>query len=86
MLLFVFDNGNNDLYFVFLKYLQHIEIWVMYLWHVRPSFADWSVVSSYFLTLLLQDSVPLFYANNQVYKLAWADVDRVFISDTSLSS
>ena len=54
-----------------------------YLWHFRPSYADWSIVSSYFLTLLLQDSLPIFYANNEVYKLAWADVERVFISNTS---
>ncbi|PWA64685.1 phospholipase-like protein [Artemisia annua] len=58
---------------------EHIELWVLYLWHVRPSFADWSIVSSYFLTLLLQESLPLFYANKQVYKLSWVDVDRVFI-------
>ncbi|PWA60004.1 phospholipase-like, Aminotransferase-like mobile domain protein [Artemisia annua] len=58
---------------------EHIELWVLYLWHVRPSFADWSIVSSYFLTLLLQESLPLFYANKQVYKVSWADVDWVFI-------
>ncbi|PWA88222.1 phospholipase-like protein [Artemisia annua] len=58
---------------------EHIELWVLYLWHVRPSVADWSIVSSYFLTLLLQETLPLFYANKEVYKLSWADVDRVFI-------
>ncbi|PWA97723.1 ulp1 protease family, C-terminal catalytic domain-containing protein [Artemisia annua] len=58
---------------------EHIEIWVLYLWHVRPSVANWSIVSSYFLTLLLQETLPLFYANKEVYKLSWADVDRVFI-------
>ena len=67
---------------LFLKCLQHIELWVLYLWQVRPSFANWSIVSSYFLTLLLQDSLPLFYANNEVYKLSWADVDRVIIFET----
>ncbi|PWA61132.1 phospholipase-like, Aminotransferase-like mobile domain protein [Artemisia annua] len=58
---------------------EHIELWVLYLWYVRPTFADWSIVSSYFLTLLLQETLPLFYANKEVYKLSWADVDRVFI-------
>ena len=79
-------NRINQIYFVFLICLQHIELWVLYLWHFRPSFADWSIVSSYFLTLLLQDTLPLFYANKQVYKLSWADVDRVYISKLNKKS
>ncbi|PWA37409.1 phospholipase-like protein [Artemisia annua] len=58
---------------------EHIDLWVMYMWHFRPNNADWSMVSCYFLTILLQGSMPLFYATNEVYDYAWADVVRVFI-------
>ncbi|GJR47675.1 phospholipase-like, aminotransferase-like mobile domain protein [Tanacetum coccineum] len=44
---------------------DHIELWVWYMWHFRQSCHDWSIVSCYFLTLLLQDS--------------WRDVEQVFI-------
>ncbi|GJX16758.1 phospholipase-like protein [Tanacetum coccineum] len=58
---------------------DHIELWVWYMWHFRQSFDDWSMVSCYFLTLLLQDSMPLFYATDEIYPLAWRDVEQVFI-------
>ncbi|PWA56063.1 phospholipase-like protein [Artemisia annua] len=58
---------------------EHIDLWVMYMWHFRPNNADWCMVSCYFLTILLQGSMPLFYATNVVYDYAWADVERVFI-------
>nr|GEY87620.1 phospholipase-like protein [Tanacetum cinerariifolium] len=45
----------------------------------RQSCDDWSMVSCYFLTLLLQDSMPLFYATDEIYPLAWRDVEQVFI-------
>ncbi|GJV84832.1 hypothetical protein Tco_1524730 [Tanacetum coccineum] len=47
---------------------DHIELWVWYMWHFRQSFDDWSMVSCYFLTLLLQDSMPLFYATDEIYR------------------
>ncbi|GJZ59174.1 hypothetical protein Tco_0614990 [Tanacetum coccineum] len=34
------------------------------------------MVSCYFLTLLLQDSMPLFYATDEIYPLAWRDVEQ----------
>nr|GEZ95352.1 phospholipase-like protein [Tanacetum cinerariifolium] len=37
------------------------------------------MVSCCFLTLLLQDSIPLFYATDEIYLLAWKDVEHVFI-------
>ncbi|GJW13045.1 phospholipase-like protein [Tanacetum coccineum] len=40
---------------------------VWYMWHFRQPFDDWSMVSCYFLTLLLQDSMPLFYATDEIY-------------------
>ncbi|GJW40155.1 phospholipase-like protein [Tanacetum coccineum] len=58
---------------------DHIELWVWYMWHFRQSFDDWSMVSCYFLTLLLQDSMSLFYATDEIYPLAWRDVEQVFI-------
>nr|GEU64181.1 phospholipase-like protein [Tanacetum cinerariifolium] len=45
----------------------------------RQSCNDWSMVSCYFLTLLLQDSMSLFYATDEIYPLAWRDVEQVFI-------
>nr|GEX74078.1 hypothetical protein [Tanacetum cinerariifolium] len=58
---------------------EHIELWVWYLFHLRQSFQDWSMVSCYFLTLLLLDSMPLFYATDEIYPLAWRDVEQAFI-------
>nr|GFB77014.1 phospholipase-like protein [Tanacetum cinerariifolium] len=55
----------------------HIELWVWYMWHFRQSFDDWSMVNCYFLTLLLQDLMSLFYATNEIYPLAWRDVEQV---------
>ncbi|GKD10557.1 phospholipase-like protein [Tanacetum coccineum] len=49
------------------------------MWHFRKSFDDWSMVSYYFLTLLLQDSMSLFNATDEIYPLAWRDVEQVFI-------
>lgn len=70
-------------FFVFNDF-QHIDVWVMYMWQFRPYNADWCMVSCYFLTLLLQGSMPLFYATNEVYACAWGDVDRVCIQSCRL--
>nr|GEX20024.1 phospholipase-like protein [Tanacetum cinerariifolium] len=59
---------------------DHIELWVWYMWHFKQSCDHWSVVSCYFLTLLFQDSMPLSYATDEIYPLAWRDVEQVFIS------
>ncbi|PWA92301.1 phospholipase-like, Aminotransferase-like mobile domain protein [Artemisia annua] len=58
---------------------EHIELWVAYMWHVRPSHANWAMVSSYFVQLLLQDSLPLWYADGKTYSIPWSDVDKVII-------
>ncbi|GKA50910.1 phospholipase-like, aminotransferase-like mobile domain protein [Tanacetum coccineum] len=42
---------------------EHIELWVC----------------CYFLTLLLQDSMPFFYVTDEIYPMAWRDVEQVFI-------
>ncbi|GKB83456.1 hypothetical protein Tco_0950351 [Tanacetum coccineum] len=43
--------------------LTHIELWVNYMWHVRPHEADWAMVGAYFVQLILQDSITVRYAN-----------------------
>ncbi|GKE03614.1 phospholipase-like protein, partial [Tanacetum coccineum] len=53
---------------------DHIELWVWYMWHFRQLCDDWSMVSCCFLTLLLQYSMSLFYATDEIYPLAWRDV------------
>ncbi|PWA37354.1 F-box domain-containing protein [Artemisia annua] len=58
---------------------EHIELWVRYMWHVRPGNANWAMVSSYFVQLLLQDSMPLWYADGKTYNIPWSDVDKVII-------
>ncbi|GJZ15676.1 phospholipase-like protein [Tanacetum coccineum] len=58
---------------------EHIDLWVTYLWLTRQTDMDWAMVSSYFLALLLQGSMPLFYANNDIYRVPWSNVERVFI-------
>ncbi|GJW56194.1 phospholipase-like protein [Tanacetum coccineum] len=58
---------------------EHIDLWVTYLWLTQQTDMDWAMVSSYFLLLLLQGSMPLFYANNDIYPVPWSNVERVFI-------
>nr|GEW51437.1 phospholipase-like protein [Tanacetum cinerariifolium] len=58
---------------------EYIELWIMYMWHTRPSDMDWAMVSYYFLPLLLQESMPKFCANNAIYAVGWSNVERVFI-------
>ncbi|GJR91053.1 phospholipase-like protein [Tanacetum coccineum] len=43
----------------------------------RQTDMDWAMVSSYFLPLLLQGFVPLFYANNDIFPVPWSNVERM---------
>ena len=54
-----------------------MELWVEYMLHFRPQDADWTMVTPYFVQLLLQDSIPVWYANGQKYKIQWGDVEHV---------
>ncbi|GJW81509.1 F-box domain containing protein [Tanacetum coccineum] len=56
-----------------------VELWVNYMWHFRPHDADWAMVGAYFVQLLLQDSIPSWYADGSLYKVSWCDVEQVFI-------
>ncbi|GJW68091.1 phospholipase-like protein [Tanacetum coccineum] len=57
--------------------------WIMdevnYMWHVRLHEADWAMVGAYFVQIILQDSILVWYANGTKYKFAWRDVDQVFM-------
>ncbi|GJV84313.1 hypothetical protein Tco_1524211 [Tanacetum coccineum] len=56
---------------------QHIDLWVDYMWHVRPENANWAMVSSYFVYLILQNGMPLFYANGDRHATPWSEVDQM---------
>nr|GEZ52028.1 F-box domain-containing protein [Tanacetum cinerariifolium] len=43
---------------------EHVELWVNYMWHVRPQDADWAMVGGYFVQLLHQDTIPLWYVDD----------------------
>ncbi|PWA49609.1 phospholipase-like protein [Artemisia annua] len=58
---------------------EHIDLWISYMWHTRPSDMDWSMVSSFFLPLLMKGTMPVWYANKETYPLGWGEVERVFI-------
>nr|GFA33744.1 phospholipase-like protein [Tanacetum cinerariifolium] len=58
---------------------KHIDLWVDYMWHVRTEYANWAMVSCYFVQLLLQKGMPLFYANGERYTTPWSEVDQVFV-------
>ncbi|PWA69469.1 phospholipase-like protein [Artemisia annua] len=64
----------------------HIELWVNYMWHVRLHTADWAMVSGYFVQLLLQNSLPLWYANGERYSIPWSDVKQVFMPINEMES
>ncbi|GJW02068.1 hypothetical protein Tco_1560924 [Tanacetum coccineum] len=53
-------------------FLKTVKPWVEvdYMWHVRPHNASWAMVSSYFVQLLLQNSMPLWYVNGEMYPIA----------------
>nr|GFA23638.1 phospholipase-like protein [Tanacetum cinerariifolium] len=55
---------------------KHIDLWVDYMWHVRTEYANWAMVSCYFIQLLLQKGMPLFYANEERYTTPWSEVDQ----------
>nr|GEU71098.1 hypothetical protein [Tanacetum cinerariifolium] len=46
-------------------------------WLLDETDMDWAMVSSYFLPLLLQGFMPLFYANNDIYPVPWSNVERM---------
>ncbi|GKA04412.1 hypothetical protein Tco_0677193 [Tanacetum coccineum] len=56
--------------------VKHIDLWVDYMWHGRPDNANWAMVSCYFVQILLQNNMPLFYANGDKYATPWSDVDQ----------
>ncbi|PWA66273.1 phospholipase-like protein [Artemisia annua] len=58
---------------------EHIEVWVRYMWLVRPDSAKWAMVSAYFVQLLLQDSLPLWYVDGTCYKVPWNDVEQILM-------
>ncbi|GJV83776.1 phospholipase-like protein [Tanacetum coccineum] len=42
-------------------------------------YANWAMVSSYFVQLLLQNGIPLWYINGERYAITWTRIDQVFI-------
>ncbi|GJV90991.1 hypothetical protein Tco_1538804 [Tanacetum coccineum] len=52
---------------------------VDYMWHVRPRDAIKAMVSSYFVQLLLQNAMTLWYVNRERYSIAWTEANKVFI-------
>nr|GEU46936.1 phospholipase-like protein [Tanacetum cinerariifolium] len=56
---------------------EHIDLWGDYMWHVRPENSNWAMVSFYFVQLLFQNGMPLFYANRERYTTTWSEVDQV---------
>nr|GEU89611.1 phospholipase-like protein [Tanacetum cinerariifolium] len=58
---------------------EHIDLWVWYIWYFRQSCQDCSIASCKFLTLLLRESMPLFYATDEIYPLAYRDVEQFHI-------
>ncbi|GKB00585.1 phospholipase-like protein [Tanacetum coccineum] len=57
---------------------EHINLWVDYMWHGRRKNVNQAMVSCYFVQLLMQNIMPLFYANGDKYGIPWSDVDQVF--------
>nr|GEV41846.1 phospholipase-like protein [Tanacetum cinerariifolium] len=56
---------------------EHIVLWATYLWLTRQTAMDWAMVISYFLPLLFQGSMILFYTNNDIYPVPWSNVERI---------
>ncbi|GJT99744.1 phospholipase-like protein [Tanacetum coccineum] len=73
------DSSNRKREFHQGERFEHIDLWVDYMWHGRRENANWAMVSCYFVQLLMQNNMPLFYANGDKYGIPWSDVDQVFI-------
>ncbi|GJT59742.1 phospholipase-like protein [Tanacetum coccineum] len=65
---------------------EHVELWVNYMWHFRPHDADWAMVGAYFVQLLLQDSIPSWYADGSLYKVSWCDVEQAKILEVMMQA
>ena len=50
---------------------QHIDLWVLYLWHVRPANADWVIAGPYFSSMILNKRMPCYFANGITYGTPW---------------
>nr|GEX80485.1 phospholipase-like protein [Tanacetum cinerariifolium] len=60
-------------------WVELIDLWVDYMWHVRPENSNWAMASCYFVQLLLQNGMPLFDANGERYTTPWSEVDQFHI-------
>ncbi|PWA42726.1 phospholipase-like protein [Artemisia annua] len=76
--------GSESSYYWSSKFVEakknHIDLWVEYMLHFRADDADWTMVTAYFVQLLLQDSIPVWYANGEKYQMTWGDVEQVMLS------
>ncbi|GJS34649.1 hypothetical protein Tco_0533031 [Tanacetum coccineum] len=71
------------------KRIQHSSGFSSYYWahrivgklHVacKTAEARWAMVGAYFVQILLQDSIPVWYADGSRYKVAWRDLDQVML-------
>nr|GEU35429.1 phospholipase-like protein [Tanacetum cinerariifolium] len=71
-----YQRQQNDISKMAVEAEQKIESEIQR-WHTRPSDMDWSMASCYFLPLLVQGSMPKFYANNAIYPVGWSNVERM---------
>nr|GEV39567.1 phospholipase-like protein [Tanacetum cinerariifolium] len=65
---------------------EHIDLWVDYMGHGRRENANWALVSCYFVQLLMQNIMPLFYVNGDKYGIPWSDVDQLYLLALSANS
>ncbi|GKD09946.1 hypothetical protein Tco_1189631 [Tanacetum coccineum] len=66
---------------LFVSLIISTDLWVKHMWHVRPENANWAMGSTYFVQLLMQNGMPLFYANSDKYATPSSEVDQLFKTD-----
>ncbi|GKE32823.1 hypothetical protein Tco_1452145 [Tanacetum coccineum] len=50
---------------------MHLDLWVLYLWHFRPTEADWAIAGPFFNTFMLGYELPCCYADGVTYGVPW---------------
>ncbi|GJU79461.1 ulp1 protease family, C-terminal catalytic domain-containing protein [Tanacetum coccineum] len=60
--------------------IDHLDIWIEYLWQFRDPNDDWAMASPYLSDMLLRFEYPLYYADGVKYGVLWFanNVEKVY--------
>ncbi|GJU43576.1 phospholipase-like protein [Tanacetum coccineum] len=68
------DKGKNNCWLTD----QHLDLWIDLMRSLRPTEADWAIVSPHFLTCILNGMMQDYFSNGHMYPLPWIAVEKVY--------